>query len=781
MKQFLGTLDLSTKLFSEKPEFTVQNNLVLDNYIVPDYGTAAEPDNGYALTCVALDTIMKVEANVTDHNAQRKRIRKAINDPYLKLALDRSAIAYAAARDAAMAGVDFDAMCTEIRGIKERCIARLPELIDRFRAEAERVDAIVYEAKTAEDANRYIAQLARDRGVQLAVKSKSMLTEEIGLNESLEAEGVNVVETDLGEWIVQLAHEKPSHFTQPAVHKTREQVAELLSTVTGRKVSPDIPELVEVARNELRQAFVNAQMGISGANIAVAETGSLVIVTNEGNSRLVTTFPPIHVAVVGYEKLVETLDDANAIIKLLARSGTGQKMTAYVSYITGPSRTTDIEKTLTLGVHGPKEVHIVFVDNGRMAMRDDKELAEGLYCLKCGACLNVCPTYRAIGGHVYGNSYVGGIGAALTAFHRSLDEAEETLGLCNGCRRCVSFCPSIIDTPRMVNRLKERIVERRGLEPVDKLKVRVFSDLSTLETAGRVACAARIPILLAKPFMGLLSVPPNYARMGLAFCKKPLRGRLPETMTPKGKTKLRAAFFPGCLFDVLYPEVGEAVCEVLVKLGVEVVYPKSQVCCGAPMTSIGDCDTARELAIRNIVALSGADYIVTVCPTCAIGLKEEAARLLEGTEWAEKARAMGSRVQDFNEFLINTLQASAGLSRIVGEPHAQRVTYHDPCHLKRGLGISDQPRSLIQAVGMDLVEMPECDVCCGFAGSYSFSYPDISEAILRRKVANIGAVEPEIVVTDCPGCIVQIRGGLESYGGTALVKHTAELVAAGVK
>lgn len=515
---------------------------------------------------------------MTDRKAQRNRIKQASEDSYLKLALDRSADAYAAARAEAMKDVDFEGLRRQVRELKQRSISRLPELMGRFRWEAEQVGAVVYEARDVEDANRYITDLARARGVELIVKSKSMLTEEIELNKALEAEGMRVVETDLGEWIVQQAGEKPSHFTQPAVHKTREQVAQLFSKITGQKVDADIPQLVEVARNELRKAFVDAQMGITGANIAVAETGSLVIVTNEGNSRLVSTLPPIHVAVVGYEKLVETLDDANCIIKLLARSGTGQKMTAYVSYITGPSRTTDIEKTLTLGVHGPKEVHIVFVDNGRLKMRDDEDCAEALYCLKCGACLNVCPAYRAVGGHVYGNSYVGGIGAVLTAFHRSLDDAEETLSLCSGCRQCVEVCPSVIDTPGITLKLRERIVEEHGLHLDDKLKLGIFNDLSTLERVGKVANATKIPMLIAKPLMNLTSLPPNLLRMGLSFSANPLRSRLPDLMQPKGKPVARAAFFAGCLIDATYPEIGQAVCDVLLALGVEVVFPKSQSC-----------------------------------------------------------------------------------------------------------------------------------------------------------------------------------------------------------
>jgi len=702
--------------------------------------------------------------------ARRRQIRQAVRDDYLKLALERSANAYSAARAEAMAGVDFEALQDHIRVIKQRSISKLRELADRFKAEAERVGVVVYEAADAEDADAYVARLAEERGVKLAVKAKSMLTEEIGLNDYLQRRGVKVVETDLGEWIVQLAGEKPSHFTQPAVHKTREQIAELLSRVTGRKVEPDIADLVEVARNELRQAFIEADLGISGANILIAETGTMVIVANEGNDRLVTTLPPIHVAVVGYEKLVETLDDANDILKLLSKSGTGQKMTAYVSFITGPSRTTDIEKTLTLGVHGPKEVHVVLVDNGRMRMLEDEEMREALYCIKCGACLNVCPAYRAVGGHVYGNSYVGGIGAILTAFHRNLDAAEETLELCHGCRLCVDVCPTKIDVPHMTVDLRRRLVARKGLRPASRLLLRgVLRNPDVLRRVVGAMSVLQAPVarrgrILWAPFLPRFRTTPVIA-------EHPLRQRIPAYTAPTGKPRARAALYAGCVADFIYPEIGESAARAMVSGGAEVLFPDEQACCGAPAVYCGDFETAVELAKRNIRALEAGDpgYVVTVCPTCAVVLAEEFPRLLRGTDWEDRAAALAARVRDFSDFAANVL-------RVRPSAKAARLTYHDPCHQVRGIGGGEAPRKLLAAAGLELVEMPESDVCCGFAGSYSIKLPDVSASILARKIRNIDSVEPEIVVTDCPGCIMQIRGGLEKRGSRVRVCHTAEVL-----
>ena len=706
---------------------------------------------------------------MVNKRVRKERIKKAINDDYLQLALERSTKAYSAARAEAVEGIDFQSLQDCIREIKTRSISHLKELAGRFKSEAERVAAVVYEAKDAADANVYIANLAKSRNVKLAVKSKSMLTEEIELNAHLESSGVKVVETDLGEWIIQLAGEPPSHFTQPAVHKTREQVAELFSRVLGRKIEPDIPTLVETARHELRKTFFEADMGISGANILIAETGSLVLVTNEGNGRLVTTLPPIHVAVVGYEKLVESMDDANNILKLLSKSGTGQKATAYVSFITGPSRTTDIEKTLTLGVHGPKEVHIVLVDNGRLEMQEDAEMKEALYCIKCGACLNVCPVYRAIGGHAYKNTYVGGIGAVVTAFHNSLDAAEETLDFCNGCGQCKTVCPSKIDIPKLTNELRKRLVGRHGLGSGSRLALRgVLKNPDVMRKCIGIARVFQKPLIkdgriTHAPFLpGFRTTPPIAA--------EPLSKRLPTIISPKCKPKTRVAVYPGCLSEYIYPEIAESAAYAMAAGGAEVIYPQNLACCGAPAIYTGDAETATELAKHNVSALKASDpgYIVTVCPTCAVAIAEDFPRLLKGTEWENQALEIAAKVRDFSDFALNVLEIEPVLS-------GKKATYHDPCHQARGIGGKQAPREIIKRSGMEFVELPESDICCGFAGSYSLKLPDISAAILGRKLDNIESVEPDVVVTDCPGCIMQIRGGLEKRGKRIRVCHSAEL------
>src|SRR5256885_2821785 len=323
----------------------------------------------------------------------RRRLDKALASETLRVALGRALPELIERRNARMQEIDWVRLRDDLTTRKRAAIDDLPALVQRFTEEAEAVGAKVYRAADAKEANRIVAAICRAKKAKLVVKSKSMATEEIGLVEHLEKQGVTAIETDLGEWIIQLAHERPSHLIAPAIHKTREEVAALFAKVVGHPVADDTASLVAVARQELRRYFLEADIGLTGGNALIAETGTLLLVTNEGNADLATSVPPVHIAVVGIEKIVPTLDDAMAIVKLLARSGTGQKITTYTQLITGPSRSADIELKTQIGVHGPKELHFVLLDNGRSAMREDPAFRDALRCIRCGACSNVCPSY----------------------------------------------------------------------------------------------------------------------------------------------------------------------------------------------------------------------------------------------------------------------------------------------------------------------------------------------------------------------------------------------------
>ncbi|HWI40451.1 MAG TPA: lactate utilization protein B, partial [Verrucomicrobiae bacterium] len=347
----------------------------------------------------------------------RDTIRKKINDTFLRKALRNFAAAYPVARANAFAGIDFEGLRGRISECKKEGLARLPELVSRFKLRAEQNGAVVHVCSTAEEARSTIHSIIREKGADFLVKSKAMTSEEIELNHYLEDKGIRCLETDLGEWIIQLAGERPSHMVMPAIHKNREEVAELFSKETGKECPPDIPLLVKTARDTLRSGFLEGQVGMSGANAAIAETGTLVILTNEGNARLVTTLPKTHIALVGIEKIVGTLDEALDVVEILPKNATGQKITSYASFIKGPTGE-------------GRELHIVLLDNGRQKLAEDPRFSEALRCVRCGACANVCPIYEVVGGHVFGYIYVGGIGLVLTPFFHGFDKAEEILKLC---------------------------------------------------------------------------------------------------------------------------------------------------------------------------------------------------------------------------------------------------------------------------------------------------------------------------------------------------------------
>jgi len=346
-----------------------------------------------------------------------------------------------------------DRLKDEARAVKVRCIAQLDKLVAQFAENYRKNGGKVHFASDAKEAREILFSIAQENQVKLVAKSKSMATEEIELNHFLEGKGIQVVETDLGEYIIQLAKEKPSHIITPAIHKTKEQVSSLFHEKLGSPETSDISEMTRTAKKELRNVFLTADMGVTGANFAVAETGTLTLVTNEGNGRMVTSLPRVHVAVVGVEKIVETLSDVPPLLKVLPASATGQKITVYFSILSGPRRAGETD--------GPEQSLVILLDNGRIVMLGS-DYRESLYCIRCGACLNVCPVYQAVGGHSYGGTYPGPIGAVVTPLLHDEDAKypsalPQASSLCGACR---DACPVKIDLPRMLVSLRKDGVKK---------------------------------------------------------------------------------------------------------------------------------------------------------------------------------------------------------------------------------------------------------------------------------------------------------------------------------
>ena len=352
----------------------------------------------------------------------------------------------------------------KVREIKERSVANWEKLVEQARESFERNHAKTYFAKTAEEANEIIANIVGTN--KTVVKGKSLTTEETHLRQYLQEKGNEVYETDLGEFIIQLLDSRPMHLLAPAVNIPREKVAELLKQYIGEQVDPtNVSEEVAAVRRFLRDKFTTADVGISGANVVAAETGTMVIIENEGNIRLATGLPNVHIALIGIEKVVETLEEAMMVAEVTWRYA-DYEMPGYVNLISGPSLTGDIEKVLTYGAHGPRELHVVFLDNGRSKMAADPDFREAMYCLRCGACLYECPVYAVTAGY-YGHQYIGGIGTAWDAFTtaKNLAEVSPQAYTCVLCKRCKTRCPLDIDTADMMVALRQRLVDQNLIPP----------------------------------------------------------------------------------------------------------------------------------------------------------------------------------------------------------------------------------------------------------------------------------------------------------------------------
>jgi L-lactate dehydrogenase complex protein LldF len=424
----------------------------------------------------------------------------------------------------------------QAREVKDRCLSRLPELLKLLEEKVMESGGVVHWARDADEACRVIMDLVRQYDVHTIVKGKSMMTEEIGLNKVLAEKGIAVWETDLGEFIVQLAGETPSHIIAPAIHMNREEVAHLFEEKLGVEYTDDPEKLTMTARRVLREKFMGAEMGITGGNMAVAETGTLALLENEGNIRFATSLPRVHVALIGLEKVVGTWDDFKVLLNLLPRSAAGQKMPTYLSLITGPKKGGEED--------GPEAFHLILLDNGRARILGDSVLREALFCLRCGACLNVCPVYERAGGHSYGWVYSGPIGMLLNSALLPPGKARDLAFASTLCGACAEVCPVMIDHPRLILEIRRRLWEdpawkgRVALEQV--LPVKVYARLSLHPPLFRSAA------LLARIFQTLMTssgewkwLPPALARWGekrrIPLLKKPFKTRWPGLKKAIGK------------------------------------------------------------------------------------------------------------------------------------------------------------------------------------------------------------------------------------------------------
>lgn len=719
--------------------------------------------------------------------AFHERYEKAMHDPNIARNIGAYQKNWRGNRDRSLEEIDFERLRVKFKAIKTHVTDELDDFLAQFTEQAERAGTTVHTATTAADAVNLVRKICEEKGARLIVKGKSMVSEEIELNHALEPYGIEVVETDAGEWIVQKGHERPSHIVGPALHLGREQVGQLLNRVLDveEPISlEDIPQQVRAIRNDIRPAFFEAGIGMTGANALIAESGSVMIVTNEGNGRLSSSMPPVQIVLAGIEKLVPTYDDAMTQLRLLGRSATGQRMTVYTTFMTGP----------TPG----HEMHIILVDNGRRAMRALPEFVEALHCIRCGACSNVCPPYGEVGGHVFGHIYTGPIGLVVSGFHHGLASIAKAQSLCLSCNACETVCPSGIPLPQQILDVRKMVVEADGINPKKAAVLKVYSRPWAVDVVTRLGGRLSGPIA-PKGLIRTRKVP--LVNRQTRFRSLPVPAPTPyQDQAPAGSVEdahpplipsevagKTVAIFPGCMTDRLYPEQGMAIVQTMRALGVRLIYPGGLNCCGLPASNMGDDTTAKKMAKHTIEALehalarTKADYIVSGSASCVAMITQDYLHIFRHElTWKSRAEALASKTMDFTSFLVNVARIPAGT--LASDTVTPVVTYHDSCQGLNALGLHDEPREVLtELLGCQVRELEGNRTCCGFGGAFSFDYPDIAERLMRRKLGNAEATDAPLVVTDNQGCIMHLRGGADVEGRSIKVAHLAELVAARIE
>jgi L-lactate dehydrogenase complex protein LldF len=652
-------------------------------------------------------------------------------------------------RNAAFETFDFATGRDDLKRRRRANLERLPELAQEFTERLEAVGGHVHFARDAAEARDLIGQLCWNAVSEhparpgssnpIVTKVKSMASEEIELTPYLESLGMEVVETDLGERMVQLTHTRPSHLIAPAIHLTKEDAAGVFGT------DPTVEAIQHYARHSLRQKFIDAVVGISGANIAVAETGTIVLVTNEGNADLTTTLPPVHIALFGMDKLVATLDDAIAVLRMLPRSGTGQIITSYVNWITGPSRSADIEQSLTIGIHGPKEMHCVIIDNGRGRMLADPIFKDALTCIRCGACSDACPPFMAVGGHQFGHIYNGPIGLVLTPFHHGLEKADLANTLCTQCNACQEICPVDIPLPRQL--LEHR---RRGRKSARKTAL--------LGVWERPALADRL-LRAGAPFSGVVPGTPRLS-------SRPYRDQAPA---PTGHGE-PLTIFASCMVDRMMPAAAIALERVARAAGFDIGFPKDQWCCGLVAANAGDFEGGYKLNTELGKSLRNSKgTIVTPSASCF------GAFTIDASEWGPQTAAdLIPRFQDSTRFTLGLLE---GRRELVRTGERTRVAYHDSCQSLRQLGLKAEPRRLLELAGYEVVEIPDIANCCGFGGTFSLEWPRVARRLVQWKLDAIAKTGCTLVASDNPGCLLHIAAAARKRRQKLRIAHVLELVA----
>ena len=754
-------------------------------------------------------------ANKSDKKRLLRAIRMAleIESP----AVRRNTQEFNRGRYAATAAIpDYDALKDRARAIKDKSIAQLPELIQTLKTTLRARGGHVFVAATAEDACRYILDVCHWRAAKLVVKGKTITSEEIHLNRVLEADGIEVAESDLAEFILQVADEQPSHFVGPALHYSRERITALFK----RKFKTDLPldtgeALTRFAREKLRNKFLYADVGITGANLIAADTGTVMLVESEGNIRMSSFLPPVHIAISGVEKIIPTRREMAPFVELLPASATGQGLAVYTSFLSPPL--TDPVFLLPGKPAKEREFHLVLIDNGRMKMREDPVLREALDCIRCGACLNSCANFQTVGGHAFGGeAYSGGIGGAWEAGTGKLENARFS-ELCTGCTRCVNQCPVRIDIPWLNANLGDRLNRTEGRAPLRAAAARLLGAANE----DRSSAASKLFFgnyhYFAKWGARLTAIAHSFNNPDLARTvslsdtegrSKPMRIAL-ERWVGLDRRRVLPAFPKSTLVKtvkkaapaaskgkapkaVLFAEVftnygmvqrGVATVDLLRALGTDLVVsecaPEGRAALSQGLIATAKAHAKRAMAELDRYVTEGRD-IVVIEPSSLAMFRRDMKQLLDNKDRFERFRSRAfDPVEYVNKVLEKTGRNPTDVFDISRSPVGTDLYFHAHCQQKT-IGADAPTTNLLREIGFDVLTT-EVE-CCGMAGSFGYKtdYYDLSMAVgadlFNQIIQQERSTGPRALIASGTSCTEQLHAGFDRP-----VMHPIELLAAILK
>ncbi len=648
-----------------------------------------------------------------------QELKRYLENRDIREALRRASARFIEGRLKALSHLgSFDRIRSELRSIKEKALEKADLHWEKVRETLVSKGGHFIIAEDALSANEIICDICEKHDIKFLIKGKSITSEEIGLNSFLEEKGIEVIETDLGERIVQLFKEKPSHLIVPAIHHTKEEVARLFSKYFGEDIPPDPYLITKKVRSDLRSKFLSAKGGMTGINVVSSDYCAFYLMTNEGNGRLCSTLPSVQIILVGWEKIVSSLYDALLILKVLPKNSVGLDFSSYVSIFTAPFKWKE------------REMYVVVLDNGRRKAFEDPYLSHALRCIRCGACMNVCPVYQVLSGQGFSHIYMGGIGVVWTAITDSIKNAYSIAQLCTGCGSCNEVCPVEIPISHLVSEIKSRV---KGKGIIDKTAVGLVSKRKKFSSIAEIQ--RLIGTYKGEPF--------------LVWAKRE------NLMKDSGDVNL----YVGCLMDQFYSQTALRAYLMIRALDKEIALFDEE-CCGLPAQVYGIKNEFYKLAILNAERYGNGKKTVFICDSCF-------------STFMEYSKVLNRKYHVFPEpffsFLLNEKVCFSLREKM-------DVMLHFPCHLRMWGKDREFEEFMSGIENLNLIKHPTERHCCGGAGLYRYKYPEISSAIFDIKAQAIKEFSPQVIVTTCPSCYQQIKDQLKKRGIGAKVYHLVDFL-----